>query len=68
MPEESLPLSPELEEQKKEAEREAWLKERKRTSEFSVSEAKTNERFKVLYGKPNKPLRVGSLFSGIGAL
>ena len=63
---EQLELTEELAIQKKERERERKLKLSGKTSETAREEKKPNPKFRMLYGKPSRPLRVGSLFSGIG--
>ena len=37
-----------------------------RTSPGSKEENKANKKFTMIYGRPSRPLRVGSLFCGIG--
>ena len=61
-----LELTEELAIQKKEFERERKLKLSGKTSETAKEEKNSNRKFRMLYGKPSRPLRVGSLFCGIG--
>ena len=61
-----LDLSKELSQLKKLKEREKRLKLSGLISPYSKEESKSNRKFKVLYGRPKRKLRVGSLFSGIG--
>ena len=61
-----LELSEELATQKIEFERERRLKLSGKTSNTAKEEIKANPKFRMLYGRPTRPLRVGSLFCGIG--
>ena len=61
-----LDLSKELSQLKKFKEREKKLKLSGIISPHSKEESKSNKKFKVLYGRPKRTLRLGSLFSGIG--
>ena len=61
-----LELTEELSKQKLELERERKLKLSGRTSETAKEEKKANPKFRMLYGRPTRTLRVGSLFCGIG--
>lgn len=45
---------------------EQWLKSKNRTCIESNTSSRINKTFSIRYGKPNKPIRIGSLFSGIG--
>lgn len=61
-----LDLSKELSQLKKLKDREKKLKLSGLISPHSKEESKSNKKFKVLYGRPKRTLRLGSLFSGIG--
>ena len=61
-----LELTEELATQKIEFERERRLKLSGKTSNTAKEEIKANPKFRMLYGRPTRPLRVGSLFCGIG--
>ena len=63
---EQLDLTPELGLQKIQAERERKLKLSGRTSQHAKEETNSNQKFRMIHGRPQRPLKIGSLFSGIG--
>ena len=61
-----LKISKKLKPQNTLKDNEEKLRRLGRISSHAKQEPQSNRKFRMLYGRPSRPLRVGSLFSGIG--
>jgi DNA (cytosine-5)-methyltransferase 1 len=61
-----LKISKKLNQQNTLKDNEEKLRRLGRISSHSKQEPQSNRKFRMLYGRPSRPLRVGSLFCGIG--